>query len=189
MLYFNDVPHTNGYIHSATLKGNRTAFHHIKKLLESGKIEKLRTGLYKILELANKDYYQEMTLIYPKAIICLNSAAAYYNLTDQIPAKMHLAVAQKSKLKILVYPPVQLHYWSEKMINQHRVNSSEVQIYTLERTVCDIIRTYRNTDLELVKDVARNYIQLPTKDFDLLLRTADEIGVKEKVKSIFELII
>ena len=92
-------------------------------------------------------------------------------------------------LKILVYPPVQLHYWSEKMINQHRVNSSEVQIYTLERTVCDIIRTYRNTDLELVKDVARNYIQLPTKDFDLLLRTADEIGVKEKVKSIFELII
>lgn len=189
MFYFKDVPHSNGYIHSSALKGNRNAFQHIKELLESGKIEKLRTGLYKILEIANKDYYQEMTLIYPKAIICLNSAASYYNLTDQIPAEMHLAVAQKTKMKILSYPPVQLHYWSEKMIKQHQVNSKEVQIFTLERTVCDIIRTYRNTDLELVKDVTRNYINLQNKDFDLLLRTADEIGVKEKVKSIFELMI
>jgi predicted transcriptional regulator of viral defense system len=189
MYFFNAIPHISGYIQSSTLKGNRTAFQHLKECLEKGKIEKLRTGLYKILEIANKDYYQEMTLLYPKAIICLNSAAAFYNLTDQIPAEMHLVIGQKTKMKILDYPPIQLHYWSEKMINQHQIITNEVKVFTIERTVCDIIRTYKNSDLELVKHVARKNIKLPTKDFDFVLRTADEIGVKEKVKSIFELMV
>ena len=59
----------------------------------------------------------------------------------------------------------------------------------MERTVCDIIRTYRKTDVELVKEVTHNYLKLPSRDFDLLLSTAMDIGIKEKVKSIFELIV
>lgn len=189
MKAIQNLSHQQGYIHSNTLRGNRAAFLLLQELIKKGEVEKLRTGLYKITAIANKNYYQEISLIYPKATICLNSAAAYYNLTDQIPAEMHLAIGQKTKMKIVDYPPVKLHYWSDKMINQHQVIVNDVKIFSLERTVCDIIRTYRKTDVELVKEVTHNYLKLPTRDFDLLLSTAMDIGIKEKVKSIFELIV
>ena len=189
MKLIKDLKHDKGYIHSNTLRGNRAAFILLQELIKKGEVEKLRTGLYKISAIAKKNYYQEITLIYPKATICLNSAAAYYNLTDQIPAEMHLAIGQKTKMKIVDYPPVKLHYWTDKMINQHQTIVNEVKLFSLERTVCDIIRKHRKTDIELVKEVTSNYLKLPTKDFDLLLRTANEIGIKEKVKSIFELLV
>jgi hypothetical protein len=56
---------------------------------------------------------------------------SYYNLTDQIPAEMHHAIGSKKSKKTLDYPPIQLHYWSEKMINQHQIIFDEVKVFIL----------------------------------------------------------
>ena len=75
------------------------------------------------------------------------------------------------------------------MISQHQTNIDGVNVFTIERTVCDINRYYRNRDVELVKDVVRSYLKLKNRNFDLLFRTAEDIGVKEKIRSVFELMV
>jgi hypothetical protein len=189
MNLYKDLPHTNGYIHSSNIKGNRNAFNLLKKLLEKGEVEKLRSGLYKIPEIASLNHYQEVSLMYPNAIFCLDSAADFHQISNHVPPTIHFAIGQKSKMKLADYPRIQLYYWTDKMISQHQTNIDGVFVFTIERTVCDIIRYYRNRDVELVKDVVRSYLKLKNRNFDLLFRTAENIGVKEKVRSVFELML
>lgn len=185
----NELPHKNGYIQTKDAKGNRNLFIKLKELMEEGLVEKLKPGLYKIPELATLNHWQEISLMYPKAVICLTSASAYYSLTTYIPHKIHLAIGQKSKIKIEDYPPIQLYYWTDKFFKQHVVNKDQVCIYSLERTVCDVVRIYRNSDVDLVKEVAREYLKRKDKNIATLMKTASEIDVEDKVKEVFELLV
>lgn len=183
------LPHKNGYIFTKDAKGKRNLFNQLKQLMEEGSVEKLKAGLYKIPELATLDHWQEISLMYPKAVICLTSASAYYNLTTYLPHETHLAIRRKSKMKVEDYPPIQLYYWADLYFKQHVVHTDQVNIYSLERTVCDIIRIYRDSDVDLVKEVAQEYLNRSDKNLALLMKTASEIEVEEKVKEVFELMI
>ncbi len=185
----NSLPHKNGYIFTKSAKGKRSFFNKLKQLLEEGVVERLKPGLYKIPELATLDHWQEISLMYPKAVICLTSASAYYNLTTYLPHETHLAIARKSKMKTEDYPPIQLYYWADIYYKQHVVNEDGVQIYSVERTVCDIVRIYRDSDVNLVKEVAEEYLKRKDKNLALLMKTASEIDVEDKVKEVFELLI
>ena len=44
MNLYKGLSHTNGYIHSSNLKGNRNAFNLLKQLLEKGEVEKGEKG-------------------------------------------------------------------------------------------------------------------------------------------------
>lgn len=183
------LPHKDGYILTKDAEGNRYLFIKLKQLMKEGIVEKLKAGLYKIPELATLNHWQEASLMYPKAVICLTSASAYYNLTTYMPHEIHLAIPNKSRMKVEDYPPVQLYYWIDKIFKQHIVHLDGVNIYSLERTVCDIVRTYRDSDVDLVKEVAREYLKRNDKNLALLMKTALEIDVEEKVKEVFELLI
>lgn len=183
------LPHKNGYIITKDAKSKRSLFVKLKQLMEEGSVEKLRAGLYKIPKLATLSHWQEISLMYPKAVICLTSASAYYNLTTYMPHEVHLAIRHKSRMKTEDYPPVQLYYWTDKFFKQHIVNVKGVNIYTLERTVCDIVRTYRDSDVGLVKEVAKEYLKRKDKNLDLLIKTASEIDAEDKVKEVFELLV
>jgi predicted transcriptional regulator of viral defense system len=185
----NELPHKNGYIFTKEARGNRNLFNKLKKLIEEGLVEKLKPGIYKIPELATLNHWQEITLMYPKAVICLTSASAYYNLTTYIPHKIHLAIGQKANIKTEDYPPVQFYYWTDKYFKQHIVNNDDVQIFSLERTVCDIVRVYRNSDVNLVKEVAKEYLKRKDTNIALLMNTAKEIDMEDKVKEVFELLV
>ena len=185
----NELPHKNGYVFTKDAKGKRNLFNKLNELIEEGLVEKLKPGLYKIPELATLNHWQEISLMYPKGVICLTSASAYYNLTTYMPHKIHLAIGQKSKMKTEDYPPVQLYYWTDKYFKQHVVNKDEVRIYSVERTVCDIVRIYRNSDVDLVKEVAKEYLKRKDKNIALLMKTASEIDVEDKVREVVELLV
>ncbi|RFC54050.1 type IV toxin-antitoxin system AbiEi family antitoxin domain-containing protein [Brumimicrobium aurantiacum] len=183
------LPHKNGYILTKDARGKRNLFNKLKQLMEEGVVEKLKAGLYKIPELATLNHWQEISLIYPKAIICLTSASSYYNLSTYMPHETHLAISRKAKMKIEDYPPVQLYYWPDVYYKQHIVNIDGVNVYSLERTVCDIVRTFRESDVDLVKEVAREYLKRKDKNLGLLMKTAGEISIENKVRGVFELLI
>lgn len=178
-----------GYLLSKDLEQNRTLQYELKAMIISGEVEKLRRGLYKHIAIAKLDNWQEISLIYPKAVICMHSACAYYDLGTYMPHQVHLAISHKHKITLADYPPVQLYYWVERYYNKHITVKRGVKVYTLERTVCDIIKFETHTGMDMVKEVANAYLKRNDKNIDLLLKTAKEIDVYDKVRKVFEILI
>lgn len=179
----------NGYLQSKQLNQNRSLYYALQVLLKKGEVEKLRRGLYKHHQFATLNHWQEITLLYPKAVLCMHSACAYYQLTTYMPHTVHLAIENKRKITLAPYPPVQLYYWSKKYVTKHVVCIKGVKIYTLERTVCDAIKFENQIGIDVVKEVAKNYLSHKEKNIDKLLKTAKEIGAYDKVYKVFEILI
>lgn len=178
-----------GYLHSYQLQRNRQLHYALSSMVASGEVVQLRRGLYKHPAFATLDNWQEISLMYPRAVLCMHSACAYYNLSTYVPHQVHLAIGNKQKLVLADYPPVKLYFWSEAYFTQHIIVTNGVRIYTPERTVCDILKFSLSTDKEMVKEVANAYLQRSDRQLELLLKTASETAIYNRVREIFELLV
>ena len=71
----------------------------IRKLVSEGKLIKLNKGYYENAEYSGEESDFYLAVVYaPQGVICLLSAAVYYNLTTYIPDSVDVAIPRKSKI-------------------------------------------------------------------------------------------
>lgn len=129
----------------------RAGFHReqLKSLLDSGKIEKIGHGLYRLKDapaFSNPDLVT-VALKAPIGVICLISALFYHTATDEIPHKVDVAISRRPWANKIDYPPVQYFRFSEKAwkagIEIYTIDGHSVKIYSLAKTIADCFK-YRN---------------------------------------------
>lgn len=104
----------------------------------------------------------------PRGMICLNSALAYWDLSDEIPAAVHLAVPAGSHRPAIDYPPVRVHVFHSGTFSvgrlEVRANSGErFWISDRERAVADVLRLRHLTGDDLAFAALRRYLQTRPK--------------------------
>ncbi|MDP8231567.1 MAG: hypothetical protein P9L91_02730 [Candidatus Zophobacter franzmannii] len=160
----------------------------ISKTLEENIIEKIKPGLYKLI-----DYYWDENSIYrdiyranSKAIICLNSALHYYNLATINPGIVQVAVPNNTARFSIDYPPVKVFYFSDTIypIEIDRIDTANgsFEIYSIEKTICDVFR-YRN---KLGEDIALEALKNYLSRNDLNLTKLCNVATKCKVLKTIE---
>ncbi len=119
------------------------------QMRDEGILEAISRGVYRLTSLpplANPDFVT-VALRVPQAVICLNSALSYYDVSDDVPHEVHIALPRGSKKPQLDYPPIQVHQFGVDTfgagIDVVQIDGVPVQIYNLARTVVDCFR-YRN---------------------------------------------
>ena len=60
-------------------------------------------------------------------------------------------------------------------------NGYTVKVYDLERTIIDIIRSYRRFDIKQVKRIINKYLSSENKNIDLLLTYAEEMNIYDDI--------
>ena len=150
--------------------------YHYKELLESGlnryQIEKkvANKELYKIERgiYSNEEFPSELAIItkkYSKAILTLNSAFFYYELTDKIPDHYYLATDKKARnienksIKQIFTKKELLDIGLTKM----KIEDTEVNIYDKERMLIELIRYKSKLPYELYKEALNNYRKIKDK--------------------------
>lgn len=170
-----DIFHSHyGY---ATLNDLKNAGVHtdtIRKLIDDNVIEKIKPGLYKLVDapMVAHQGFIDICLAMPKAVICLLSALAYYDLTTFMPSIVMAALPRGSKPTRIVYPPMHVYYFSgdnySEYITEVQETTGTFRIYSMEKTIVDCFR-YRN---KLGEDMAveglQNYLQQKNKDIKKL---------------------
>jgi predicted transcriptional regulator of viral defense system len=119
-------------------------------MVDAGEVTKVKRGLYKYTQMATEDEWDEVSRIVPNGVICLFSAWQFYGLTTHISSEYHMAIPNKSKVVLPPFPPIKIYYWSDNYYNLGKINENGINIYTVEKSVCDAIR-YRN---KVGKDIA-----------------------------------
>lgn len=135
-------------------------------LRDRGEILELSRGLYQVpgaAAIASADFVAVCGRA-PRGMICLNSALAYWDLSDEIPARVHLAVPSGSHRPVIDYPPTWVHVFQAATF---RIGRTEVTaqagerfwISDRERTIADAMRLRHLTGDDLAYAALRRYLQ------------------------------
>ncbi len=132
----------------------------IEQKLKNKKLFRLKKGIY-----SEEDIVDPMIIIsekYKGAIITMDSAFYYYNLTDVIPLKVYVATSRDAR-KINDSKVVQ-YYLNNNILNpgkmQINIDGNNVNIYDRERLLIELIRKRASIPFDYYKEIIRNYRQI-----------------------------
>lgn len=166
--------------------------HVLTNWVREGRLERIQRGVYRLPDapLQSHEDFLEVSLRIPYAVICLRSALAFYGLTTYIPKAVDIAVPRTSKPPRLEYPPIQVHYLSPRPYSygteQIKIADHPIQIYSMEKTLVDLLRYSNTYGDELFAEGLKNYIARtkPRPDYNKLLETARVLRVEKRLKPI-----
>ena len=131
--------------------------YNLSKALKRKELFKLEHGIY-----SDKDLVNPMIIIskkYPSAIITMDSAFYYYDLTDVIPRKTYVATNRNSniindeKIVQIKVPKDILNFGKDEVI----VDGEKVKMYNKERLLVELIRKKNQIPFDYYKEIISNY--------------------------------
>ncbi|MBI9032254.1 type IV toxin-antitoxin system AbiEi family antitoxin domain-containing protein [bacterium] len=178
----------NGYARMNDLKENGFHTRVIAKALNDKIIEKVKPGLYKLIdyEWDENSSFVDITKVNSKAVICLNSALHYYNLSTINPNLVHVAVPNNTARFSLDYPPVKLFYFSDTIyppeIIEVKGSNGTFKIYSIEKTICDAFRYRKRIGEDLALEALKNYVRRKESDLNRLHNVANECKIDKVIE-------
>jgi predicted transcriptional regulator of viral defense system len=166
--------------------------YHLQKLVDCGEVERIQHGVYKLVDFETHEFI-EIKKIIPKGVVCLYSAWNYYELTTYIPHEYHIAIEKKSKIKTPDYPPIKLYYWEKQIlqigINQLIIDSVKIEIYNIEKSVCDAIKFRNKIGKDILNEVFTNYLKRSDRNIDKLIKYAKQLRIETILKNYLDVLI
>ncbi|MBK8969098.1 MAG: type IV toxin-antitoxin system AbiEi family antitoxin domain-containing protein [Lewinellaceae bacterium] len=182
----------HGIVDAGTLLEEGVNYYQLNQLVDSGAVLKLKRGLYKWSD-ADTDEMVDVARIVQEGVFCLHSAALFHELSTFIPVEYHVAIPDKSKVVLPEYPPIKLYYWDpvpyEIGIEVVTITGAPVQLYSPEKTVCDMVRFRQRVGMDSMKEVLKTYLDKPDRNLSLLLQTAKTLGVEGLMRSYLEILV
>ncbi len=126
----------------------------------------LSRGLFQLAEAAgtgNVDFVAVCARA-PHGMICLDSALAYWDLSDAIPREAHLAVPEGSHRPAIDHPPTRVHVFRAATFDLGRLEVREewgerFWISDRERTVVDTFRFRHVLGEDVAYGALRRYLR------------------------------
>lgn len=140
----------------------------------SGEYERIARGLYLPANANAADWdWLEAASRHPKATICLTSALAHYDLIDDIPAALDIAIPRGTRTPATT-GAIEWHHFAEDTFNLGRTKipipgaSISIGIYSPERCIADAFRLRGNNGYELGRNALREWLRRGGKPADLM---------------------
>lgn len=154
---------TRGPMRSKELVDAGIHYQTLSRMAQSGKITKVRRGLYQLPESAEPDDLAEAALQVPGGVICLVSALQFHELTLQMPHKTWVAIGESAHQPKITYPPVTFVRFGEQAfslgVETHDIDGVEVRIYSSAKTVVDCFRYRKQVGLDVALEGLRKAIE------------------------------
>jgi predicted transcriptional regulator of viral defense system len=136
------------------------------RLRDEGALTQLSRGIYRVADTPATAHLDLVAVCRraPEGMICLNSAASFWDLTDEMPGSVHVAVARDRHRPSIAYPPTRVHVFAADTFVlgrvQQEIESAEViAISSRERTVVDLLRLRSRVGRDLALSALRRYLQ------------------------------
>jgi predicted transcriptional regulator of viral defense system len=137
----------------------------VARMERAGTIVRLARGLYQLPDApvdSNHTLAQVAKLV-PRGVVCLASALAFHGLTDQLPAKVWIALGAKERRPAFAYPPVRFVRFPDEQltvgVRRHVIDGVEVPIFDVAKTVVDVFRYRRTVGVSLALEGLREALR------------------------------
>ena len=169
--------------------------HYLKTNLNSGRIQKVDRGLYRLsdgISLANPDLVA-VSIKVPKGTVCLLSAIAFYEATNEIPKYVDIAIPRGTHANRIQYPPVKFYRFAPQAwkagIEEYEIEGHKIKVYNLAKTIADCFK-FRN---KIGMNVTRDALKIAVIEKDItpkeIMKYAKICRVDSIIKPILEAMI
>lgn len=148
------------------------------RLIREGAVERIGHGLYRWTEADIEDLdLIEIAAASPLATLCLTTALARHDLTDEIPARIDVAVPRGTTMPKTTAPTT-WHRFNAETFEIGRdllplVGGLQIGLYGPERTIIDVYRLRHLEGLELGRDALKQWLRRRGAQPAALLRMAE----------------
>ena len=166
----------------------------IKSKIQNGELFKISHGIYS----DESPYLSELENIfkrYPNAILTLQSAFSYYELSDYIPDKYVIATSQKAHK--IDNPKVEQLYITKDILDigkkTIKTEYGTINIYDKERLLIEVFRLKSKLPFSYYKEIVNSYRLLVAKemiDLNLIIKYCSKLKNGQNIrKQIQEIIL
>jgi predicted transcriptional regulator of viral defense system len=175
---------------AAAIGVSRTTLHRMR---QQGEIATVGRGLVQLPD-AGMGMLSGLAVVsarVPRGTICLNSALAFWDLTDEIPPKVHVAVPRGAHLPSIDQPSTKVHAFAARTFGVERQQAKtdadeQFWIYSPERSVVDVLRMSRWVGHDVGLHALRRYMAQPDSNPARLAELARELGGSARLRPALE---
>ena len=191
----NAISTTKKFITTEELKAMGYSYYKIGKLEADGLISRVSKSTYENLSYAGdeNDFLSAKAFV-PNGVICLMSAARYYELTTFLPDAVDIAIERKHKVSTLPkWPELKIYYFDHARMETGVAEINECdetfRIFDIEKTVVDIIYYRNKLGIEETSEILRNYLKRKDRQIDKLYNYSKVLRCEKIVRTYLEVLI
>ena len=191
----NAIAENKKFITTAELKDMGYSYYKIGKLEEQGILSRVNRSTYENLTYKGdeNDFFSAEAFV-PYGVICLMSAARYYELTNFLPDAVDVAIERKKKVNTLPeWPEIRIFYFDASRmdlgVTEVRDGDNCFHIFDIEKTVVDIIYYRNKIGIEETSEVLRNYLKRRERQIDRLYAYAKLLRCEKIVRTYLEVLV
>lgn len=160
----------------------------VSRLEQEGAVVRLARGLYQLADaqLHPQHALAEVAKLIPNGVICLTSALAFHGLTDQLPARVWVALGRKDWQPRIAYPLVRVVRFSPERlasdVEHHLIEGVRVPIFGAARTIADLFRHRRTVGEVVVIEAMREALRQRKATPAQIARCAEQAGVWKQMQ-------
>lgn len=164
-------------------------------LEKSGKVEKISRGLYRLTDYIPGSHPDLVSaaLQAPRGVVCLLSALAFHEVTNEIPKYVDIAIQRNTHANRIKYPPVRFYQFAPQVweagIVEHKIDGHIIRVYSLAKTIADCFKFRNKIGVNIARDALKTAItekNIKPKD---IMRYAKLCRVDNIIKPILEAMI
>ena len=183
----NGVITTSDLSEKGILRGN------LKKLVDTGRLEKTARGVYILPEIW-EDEFVNLQARFKKGIFSNETALFLWDLTDRTPNRYDMTFPDNynvtnAKNEGISCSRVKMEWYKEGEVQKKSPGGNKVIAYNMERTLCDILRKRSWIDTGVITESFKRYTARKDKNIPLLSEYAKIFRVEEKVRRYLEVLI
>ena len=195
MIHVNAFAENKKFITIAELKDLGYSYYKIGKLEEQGILSRVNRKTYENLTYKGdeNDFFSAEAFV-PNGVICLMSAARYYELTNFLPDAVDVAIERKKRVNTLPeWPEIRIFYFDPSRmdlgVTEVREGDNCFHIFDIEKTVVDIIYYRNKIGIEETSEVLRNYLKRRDRQIDRLYTYAKRLRCEKIVRTYLEVLV
>lgn len=185
------LKHNNGVITTADSVKHKIPSIYLTRMVNNGQLTRLQRGVYmnSFGDLDNDYFFQ---IRFNKSVFSYQSALYLHQLTDRVPFQKEITL-YKGYNPHTIPKDVITHFVNKDIyylgvIEMKTQFGNPIKVYDKEKTICDLIKNRKNTDVEIFKKAIKSYMDSKDKDFKKLYRYAKVLNVEKELNDIVEVL-
>ena len=189
------IPNNQMIFSSQELRNMGFSYYRINQMVEQGMLTKLNKKYYENVGFDGEesDFYYVYAYV-PDGVVCLLSAAVYYNLSTYRLEAIDVAIPRNGNVSTLPdWPELKVCYFTDDRyytgIEIIEDGKNRFRIYDIEKTVVDIVYYREKIGIEETKEVLTSYLRRSDRNLNRLIRYAEMLKCGKIMKRYLEVLL
>ena len=183
----------NGFLKTADVIDAGISKTYLGNYVRERDLERVALGVY----MSQDAWVDEMYVLqarFPQIVFSHETALYLWDLAEREPlkytvtAKSTLNTTNISRQGVKVYKVIEERY-NVGITEVDSPAGHSLKVYNPERTICDLIRSKRNVEIQDFQTALRGYVRYKEKNLSLLLKYAQQFQIEKTLRQYLEVLL